>query len=87
MSTDPKKKFSADEAAKYLGIKPRLLGNLRSTGGGPPYFKIGSKVVYQLCDLEAWLATKRATETPKKGKKKPSEPRPIGRPTPLDAHA
>ena len=30
------------------------LANWRSTGGGPPFVKIGGRVVYKLADLKEW---------------------------------
>lgn len=38
---------------KY-SIVPGTLANWRSQKKGPPYQKIGSKVVYPLAELEAW---------------------------------
>ncbi|MDX2264117.1 MAG: helix-turn-helix domain-containing protein [Hyphomicrobiales bacterium] len=48
------------EAADYLRLSPRTLEDMRVTGAGPRYFKLGpgkrSKVVYRREDLETWLA-------------------------------
>lgn len=48
------------EAADYLRLSPRTLEDMRVTGNGPRYFKLGpgkrSKVVYRREELEAWLA-------------------------------
>ena len=47
------------EAAKYFRPFPRTLEDMRLTGNGPRYFKLGpgkrSKVVYRREDLEKWL--------------------------------
>jgi hypothetical protein len=49
------------EAAEYLRLSPRTLEDMRVTGNGPRYFKLGpgrrSKVVYRREDLETWLAS------------------------------
>jgi hypothetical protein len=47
------------EAADYLRLSPRTLEDMRITGTGPRYFKLGpgkrSKVVYRREDLEGWI--------------------------------
>ena len=47
------------EAATYLRLSPRTLEDMRVTGAGPRYYKLGpgkrSKVVYRKDDLEAWF--------------------------------
>ena len=50
-------------AAEYLGVKPRTLEKWRRVGGGPPFFKLGRVVVYDLSELEAWLAARKRTST------------------------
>jgi hypothetical protein len=35
----------------------------RLTGDGPPYFKIGRKVIYRWGDVRAWLEQYRRTST------------------------
>jgi len=48
------------EAAEYLRLSPRTLEDMRVTGNGPRYFKLGpgrrSKVVYRRDDLDSWLS-------------------------------
>lgn len=47
------------EAAAFLDCKPGSLGVWRSTGRyNIPFVKIGSKVRYRKCDLEAWLESR-----------------------------
>jgi hypothetical protein len=47
------------EAADHLRLSPRTLEDMRLTGNGPRFFKLGpgkrSKVVYRREDLEAWV--------------------------------
>ncbi len=47
------------EAAEYLRLSPRTLEDMRVTGKGPRYYKLGpgkrSKVVYRREDLEGWV--------------------------------
>ena len=51
----PRRCLSVREAAVYLNAAPQTLYNWRHLGQGPPYVRIGSRVVYRIEDLEAWL--------------------------------
>ncbi len=44
------------EAAAYMGLSPRTLEQLRLTGGGPKFLKIGSRVIYDLDLIDEYLA-------------------------------
>lgn len=50
----PMRLVSTKIAARHLGISPAYLEKLRVTGGGCIYRKIGSRVLYDMADLEAW---------------------------------
>jgi predicted DNA-binding transcriptional regulator AlpA len=54
---------SVREAAAYLGISVSMLNKLRLTGNGPPYMKLGRRVLYGLHDLETWAATRKRNHT------------------------
>ncbi|MGX7345436.1 helix-turn-helix domain-containing protein [Acetobacter pasteurianus] len=43
------------EAAELIGVSVRTLEKYRCTGGGPPFLKVGSRVLYLREDVEAWL--------------------------------
>ena len=43
-------------AAQRLGLARATLAKLRVKGGGPPFVKLGAKVLYEMGDLEAWIA-------------------------------
>lgn len=60
MSTS--QKLSTKEAAAYLNVKPNTLEIWRCHHKGPRYAKIGTRVVYDLEDLEAFFAS-RAVDT------------------------
>lgn len=56
-----KRLLRRDEAAAYLkafGLRttPASLATMATRGGGPPFLKIGRYCMYQLRDLEDWLA-------------------------------
>ncbi|PZU07419.1 helix-turn-helix domain-containing protein [Sphingomonas sp.] len=46
------------EAASFLRLSPRTLEKQRVVGGGPPFKKFGSRVLYDEADLQEW-ANKR----------------------------
>ncbi len=60
------------EAADLLRLSPRTLEDMRVTGSGPRYFKLGpgkrSKVVYRREDLEAWYRQFGFTSTSEYGR-------------------
>lgn len=47
------------QAADYLGLSKSALDKFRCYGGGPVYAKLGTTVVYQSADLDAWVAARR----------------------------
>jgi predicted DNA-binding transcriptional regulator AlpA len=49
------------EAAEYCGCSLATLETKASRGGGPPFIKVGAKVVYLQRDLDAWLNSRRVT--------------------------
>ena len=59
--------LSTPEAARLLGISARTLEKYRGRGGGPVFRKLGGRVVYAMCDLEAWAdhAACRSTSDPR----------------------
>jgi len=42
-------------AAEFCGLRPGTLEVWRCHGDGPPYLKIGAKVLYRESDLVKWL--------------------------------
>lgn len=57
------KYMSVEAAAAYTGLSSSTLNKLRVFGGGPPYVKIGRRVVYQVTALDEWLVSKRRAST------------------------
>ena len=45
------------EVAEWLGTKPGVLAQWRYRGVGPRFIKVGRSVMYDVADLEAWLAS------------------------------
>ncbi len=57
-----RQKLNTREAATYLGIQPNTLEVWRCKHKGPRYSKIGTRVLYDVNDLEAFF-TARAVDT------------------------
>ena len=53
------RRLSEREAAGYLGISVRTLQDWRQRRTGPAYSKVGRRVVYDVLDLDAFLASGR----------------------------
>jgi predicted DNA-binding transcriptional regulator AlpA len=58
-----KRMLPAREAADLSGLSKSTLDKMRVFGGGPPYLKIGRRVVYDPVDLDHWLASHRRKST------------------------
>jgi predicted DNA-binding transcriptional regulator AlpA len=55
--------INAAAAAALTGLAPSTLAKLRCVGGGPPFIKLGRKVVYRRADLADWLNARRVANT------------------------
>ena len=54
----------APAAAAYIGLSTSTLAKMRLRGDGPAYSKAGARVVvYDIADLDAWLAGRRRHST------------------------
>ena len=60
---DQKRRMRTAEAAAYCGSAKSTFEKLRVTGRGAPFIKIGRTVVYDVADLDVWLASKRRMST------------------------
>jgi excisionase family DNA binding protein len=61
-------KLNNTEAAQYLGVAPATLVTWRCTQRySIPYIRVGKKILYDLDDLRAWLAS-RKVHTPAQGR-------------------
>ena len=54
-------------AAAYCGSTKSTFEKYRVKGNGPAFIKIGSRVVYDVTDLDAWLAARRRLSTSDRG--------------------
>jgi hypothetical protein len=51
------------EAAAHCHLSPRTLEKRRVKGDGPPFYKVGRRVLYRLGDLDEWIARGRRLST------------------------
>lgn len=57
-------RLNVKEAAIYLGVAAQTLNRWRMKAGeGPPFVKLGRRVVYERADLDAFLAQQRRAST------------------------
>jgi excisionase family DNA binding protein len=56
------------QAAHYSNVPAATLATLRSRGGGPPYIKLGSRVLYRKSDIDLWMEAglRASTSAPKR---------------------
>ena len=58
------RKLRTPDAAEFLGLSASTLSKMRLRGDGPVYAKAGPRVVvYDLADLESWLAARKRRST------------------------
>jgi hypothetical protein len=50
-------------AAEFLGVSPRTLEGMRVRGNGPPFSKVGGRVVYRVAVLEEFLERQERVST------------------------
>ncbi len=57
------RKLTVLEAAAYLTVSKSFLDKKRLNGSGPPFLKLGRRVVYDGTDLENWAVSNRRSYT------------------------
>jgi hypothetical protein len=57
------RKVDQNGAGAHTGIPARNYEMWRVRGGGPPYYKLGRRVVYDTDELDEWMRSKRRTST------------------------
>lgn len=57
------KLLTTKEAAPLVGVRPKTLENWRVLGRGPVHIRAGTRVAYDVADIEAWKASHRVTST------------------------
>jgi hypothetical protein len=59
----PKKYLNAEEASQFIGAAVQTLARWRCEGGGPPFIRVGRKIMYAIDDLIAWMNARRVSST------------------------
>ena len=57
------KRLHRKKAAEHLGVSLSFLDKSRLSGTGPPFIRIGNKVVYSTDDLDQHMAERRHKST------------------------
>jgi len=57
------KYMNVNTAAAYCCLSKSTLDKYRVTGNGPMFIKLGKKVVYELTDLDGWIAQNKHANT------------------------
>jgi len=57
------RRLNTAEAAKYIGLSASTLAKLRVFGGGPNFYKLSRRVVYDTRELDAFLQGRSRTST------------------------
>ena len=57
------RRLSVEEASNYTGLSCSTLNKLRCSGGGPRFAKVGRRVIYNVADIDVWLAKHLKTST------------------------
>jgi predicted DNA-binding transcriptional regulator AlpA len=63
MSNQVEKYFDTPAAAQYVRLSVSTMEKLRVFGGGPPFAKLGRRVVYSAAALDDWLRARQFTST------------------------
>lgn len=58
----PDGRMDVENSARYLGLKPKTLAMMRSSGEGPEYIKRG-RIFYFKEELDRWIAEGRKKST------------------------
>ncbi|MGN5136463.1 helix-turn-helix domain-containing protein [Aeromonas veronii] len=65
-NSDTQQRLTRREAAAYLGLSEKTLGVWASNGRYElPYYKLGNRTLYELADLDAFLASRKMLHTGK----------------------
>jgi excisionase family DNA binding protein len=55
--------LTSEQTAKLLGLSEPTLQRMRTDGSGPPFVKLGRRVLYSPARLMEWLAQRTVTST------------------------
>ncbi len=55
----PDRLWTVDDLAEFLGVPVNTIYKWRSTGDGPPAYRVGKHLRFAEHDVHQWLATQR----------------------------
>ena len=55
---DGRRHIGAKAAADYVGLSPSTMSRMRRENRGPPYARKGRRIIYDVHELDAWMAAK-----------------------------
>ncbi len=55
--------MTCEEAARYTRLSPATLTKWRWAGTGPAFCRLGRRVLYEVAELDRWIAEGRRTST------------------------
>lgn len=53
------RKMRNAEAARYCHKSPSWMNKSRQNGTGPAFMRLGSTIIYDTADLDAWMISRR----------------------------
>lgn len=63
MEISARRYLNSAQAASYLKLSQSMLAKRRLTGDGPRYSKLGKRVIYEVADLDQWIAERMHRST------------------------
>jgi hypothetical protein len=63
ITTETAVNFDQEAAAAYLNVSTQWLESRRQDGSGPPFAKLGRRIIYRKSDLEAFVAQRLVNST------------------------
>lgn len=58
-----RKLMNPNQAGAYVGVAAQTLARWRIEGAGPVFLKLGSRVRYDVADLDRWIDARRRSST------------------------
>lgn len=55
--------MNAKQVAERYGVTLSLLAKMRMNRNGPPFYKFGARVLYNVAECDAWMQTQRIATT------------------------
>lgn len=60
---DQKRYLSEKQTAEYIGLSVKTLQRMRAHGTGMPFVKAGSRVLYDIADLDTYMNARKVQST------------------------